>query len=80
MSPILHTNKIVLYMIWNTESQSFDSADSFFDIEDAQTECELRNHGIQDVECLEDGTIEYVDNLPDVYEVRKVTVEKIKGL
>jgi len=70
--------KEVFYMIWDTEKQCFDSLDPYFEFDDALAVCEERNHSIQSIEYVDEGNIEYVDNLPDVFEVRRVTAEKIK--
>lgn len=64
-------------MLWDTENDCLDSTITFPALEEARSACDSRNHQIQGVEYLEDGGIEYVDEMPQVYKVRKVVAEYV---
>lgn len=65
------------YGIWDTENECLDSNVAYYDLEEAQEVCDSRNRQLQSVEFIEDGYAEYVGELPDVYEVRKITAEVV---
>jgi len=70
-------SKYTFYAIWDTGNECLDSTITYDSLEDAQEICDDRNRQLQAVEILADGYMEYVGELPTVYEVRKVTVEQV---
>ncbi len=63
------------YGIWDTERECLDSVIQYESLEEAQEACDDRNRQLQGVEFLEDGYVEYTDEMPTVYEVRKIVAE-----
>lgn len=69
--------KNTFYAIWDTENECLDSVAVYYDLDEAQEVCDSRNRQLQSVEFIEDGYAEYVGELPEVYEVRKITAEVV---